>query len=192
MAERAEIGEKKEALLAVTIPERPGAFADLINTIHPAGITEFCYRYSSDRAAQVLVGVSITPGNLPHLLEKLQAKSMTPVDLSQSELAKTHLRYLIGGRPNIHNEHLYSFEFPERPGSLVKFLNELQPGFNISCFHYRNYGGDVAKILAGVQVPPGKEAQLKDWLRKVGYPFEDVSQDVGVELFMKGGQGLDS
>lgn len=160
VAERAALGEKKEALLSVTIPEKPGAFAALVAAVNPMSVTEFCYRYATASAANILIGISVAAStrerDLTDLISRLQSEGMQATDLSGDELAKSHIRYLVGGRSTAENERLFAFEFPERQGALHKFLTTLQPGFNISLFHYRNYGGDVAKILAGIQCPAGE------------------------------------
>lgn len=185
VAERAALGEQREALLAVTIPEQPGAFAKLVDTVAPAAITEFCYRYFQPDSARVILGVAVSTVNLPMLLHRIEAQGMPCQDLSADELAKSHIRYLIGGRTALTNEHLYSFSFPERGGALYKFLTSLQPGFNISLFHYRNYGGDVAKVLAGIQVPEGGEKELDEFLRDVGYPYTEETNNPAYQMFMK-------
>lgn len=185
VAERAALGEHKEALLRVTIPEKPGAFANLVRHIFPASVTEFCYRYFHRDVAQIIVGVGVSPAALTPLLSRLQENNMPVIDLSGDETAKTHIRYLVGGRADVPSERLYSFTFPERPGSLFRFLTALQPGFNISLFHYRNYGGDVAKVLVGIQVPEGREADLKGFLKQVGYPFSDETDNEAYRTFMK-------
>lgn len=187
VAERAALGEQREALLAVTIPEMPGAFAALVKAIHPAGITEFRYRYHSPKEAQIILGVSATPSTLPHLLERLRSHdpSMPATDLSGDELAKSHIRYLVGGRAKASdNERLYSFEFPERAGALFRFLTTLTPGFNISCFHYRNYGGDIAKVLAGIQVPKGREGEIEAFLKGLGWTWKEETENAVYSMFM--------
>lgn len=189
VAERAALGEKKEALLSVTIPERPGAFARLVAAVNPMSVTEFCYRYSSAAAANVLIGISLSAANrtrdLANLFSRLEEESMIPRDLSGDELAKTHLRYLVGGRSDAANERLFAFEFPERGGALHNFLTTLQPGFNISLFHYRNYGGDVARVLAGIQVPKGEDEGLQKFLRDIGYRWEEVTDNETYKMFMR-------
>ena len=185
VAERAALGEQKEALLAVTIPERPGAFADLVKACHPAGITEFSYRYCRPDAARVIIGTAISKGNLPGLIERISAQGMQVLDLSGDEVAKSHIRYLVGGRPDISDEHLYSFEFPERAGALYRFLTKLTPGFNISLFQYRYYGGDVARILAGIQVPKGQEPELDAFLTRVGFPYKEETNNASYKMFLK-------
>ncbi len=190
VAERAALGENKEALLSVTIPEKPGAFAKLVSIIHPMAVTEFSYRYSGPDKAAILLGVELKAAtrsrDLPDLIYRLGAEGMTACDLSQDELVKSHIRYLVGGRSNAANEHLYMFEFPERGGALYKFLNTLQPGMNISLFHYRNYGGDVAKILAGIQCKPEESENLSNFLKEIGYPYKDVTNNPSFDMFLRG------
>lgn len=191
VAERAALGEKKEALLSVTIPERPGSFADLVKCINPMAVTEFSYRYAGPSSAHVLVGVSLNAASrsrdLADLIERLEGEDMVAKDLSDDEVAKSHIRYLVGGRSAVANERLFQFEFPERPGALYRFLTTLQPGFNISIFHYRNYGGDVAKILAGIQCPanPEDEKALKEFLKKIGYPFKEETDNETYKMFLR-------
>ncbi|KAF2771120.1 threonine dehydratase I [Teratosphaeria nubilosa] len=189
VAERAAIGEKKEALLSVTIPERPGAFAQLVAAVHPTNVTEFSYRYSRPEAAEVLLGITISATNrtrdLADLLSRLKADGMTARDLSGDELAKSHLRYLVGGRSDADNERLFAFEFPELGGALNKFLTTLQPGFNISLFHYRNYGGDIGKVLAGIQCPKGEEGELEKFLAKIGYGYKEETENETYKLFLR-------
>lgn len=189
VAERASLGEQKEALLSVTIPERPGAFAELVKTIHPANITEFSYRYFRPDAAHVILGVSASPSQLPDLLSRLNAGGMATTDLSKDEVAKSHIRYLVGGRVSANDdERLYQFEFPERSGALYRFLTALTPSQNITLFHYRNYGGDQAKILAGIQVPQGEERELEEFLKRVGYPYSEETANPSYRMFMRQGK----
>lgn len=189
VAERAALGENKEALLSVTIPERPGSFAKLVSHIHPMSVTEFSYRYSGPNSANILVGIEIKAAtrdrDLPDLISRLAADGMTALDLSQDELVKSHIRYLVGGRSGAADEHLFMFEFPERGGALYKFLHTLQPGMNISIFHYRNYGGDVGKILAGIQCKEQETNQLADFLKAIGYPYEEVTNNVSYNMFLR-------
>jgi threonine dehydratase len=189
VAERAALGENKEALLSVTIPETPGAFAKLVAVIHPMAVTEFSYRYSNPSAANILVGVELKAAtrahDLPDLITRLAAENMTAHDLSQDELAKSHIRYLVGGRSNAADEHMYMFEFPERGGALFKFLHTLQPGMNISLFHYRNYGGDVAKILAGIQCRREEGGKLQGFLEEIGYPYKEVTGSESYKTFLR-------
>lgn len=189
VAERAALGEKKEALLAITIPEKPGAFAKLIAAVNPMAVTEFSYRFHSTAAASVLIGISMSAStrtrDLANLISRLQQEDMTASDLSGDELAKTHIRYLVGGRSTAENEKLFAFGFPERQGALYKFLTTLQPAFNISLFHYRNYGGDVAKILTAIQCPPGEEAELEKFLRDIRYPYTEETNNPTYKMFMR-------
>jgi threonine dehydratase len=189
VAERAAIGENKEALLSVTIPERPGAFAKLVEHIHPMAVTEFSYRYSRPDSANILVGVELRAATRTHdlddLLARLAADGMTATDLSQDELVKSHIRYLVGGRSDAADENLFMFEFPERGGALYKFLNTLQPGMNISIFHYRNYGGDVAKILAGIQCKKEERDRLEAFLEAIGYPYKEVTGSGAYGMFLR-------
>lgn len=192
VAERAALGEKKEVLLSVTIPERPGAFVELVRSVLPHAITEFSYRYSTSSSANVLMGMSVNAStrstDLAALIKRLREEGgMSAVDLSADELVKTHIRYLVGGRSACQDEKLYMFEFPERPGALVKFLMAVRPGQNISLFHYRNHGGDVGKVLAGIQCPDGEREELEGFLRKLGYPFVDVTGNEAYRMFLRDG-----
>ena len=189
VAERAAIGEGKEALLSVTIPDKPQAFAKLVNVINPLPVTEFCYRNSSSDSANIFIGVELPAisrdDDLADLIGRLQLEGMRATDLSGDELTKSHLRYLVGGRSQVSDERLFSFEFPERGGALYKFLTTLQPGFNISLFHYRNYGGDVGKVLAAIQCPTGEEATLAEFLRTLGYPYKEETDSVVYKMFLR-------
>ncbi|KAK4508140.1 hypothetical protein PRZ48_001878 [Zasmidium cellare] len=189
VAERAAIGENKEALLSVEIPEQPGAFAKLVSTVNPFVVTEFCYRYATATAANVLMGISVAAASrsrdVVDLIQRLEKEGMTARDISGDELAKSHIRYLVGGRSNAENERLFAFEFPERQGALHKFLTTLQPGFNISLFHYRNYGGDIGKVLAGIQCPPGEEAGLNQFLKDIGYGSSEETNNETYKMFMR-------
>ena len=189
VAERAAIGEKKEALLSVTIPEKPGSFANLVRALNPMAVTEFSYRYAGPDAANVLVGVSLQAAtrdeDLRDLFSRLQEDGMVADDLSDNELAKSHIRYVVGGRSSCVDERVYAFEFPERQGALYKFLTTLQPGFNISLFHYRNHGGDIAKVLAGIQCPVGEEKGLETFLKEIGYPWKEETNNTCFNMFMR-------
>ncbi|KAL6163323.1 threonine deaminase [Exserohilum turcicum] len=189
VAERAAIGENKEAILSITIAEQPGAFSKLVSVIHPMAVTEFSYRYSGPESAQILVGVELKTAtrsrDLPDLIDRLAAEGMTAHDLSQDELVKSHIRYLGGGRSDAAHEHMFMFEFPERGGALYKFLNTLQPGMNISLFHYRNYGGDVAKILAGIQCDDADSEKLTAFLKDIGYPYKEVTNNPSYKMFLR-------
>ncbi|KAL9574316.1 hypothetical protein ACKAV7_001608 [Fusarium commune] len=174
-----------------TMGEDPGAFSELINNIMPHAVTEFTYRYSTDEVANILIGVSLTaPAHqrseeLRSLMDRIQSNNMNVTDLSQDELAKSHIRYLVGGRSGVPNERLYMFTFPERPGALEKFLVTLRPKFNISLFQYRNYGGDVGKIVTGILCPDDEVPELESFLRKIGYPYEDCTNSQVFKTFLR-------
>lgn len=189
VAERAALGEKREALLTVNIAERPGAFADLIRGVLPHAVTEFSYRYAKEDSASVLMGISLNTVDreqeLSSLLDRLRSDGMHAQDISDNELAKTHIRYLVGGRSGARDERLYMFEFPERPGALAKFLTTLTPGLNISLFHYRNYGGDLGKVLAGIQCPADRREELEKFLRELGYPWKEETDNSVYKIFMR-------
>ena len=175
ISERTEIGERREAVLSVTIPERPGAFRAFCNAIGKRNVTEFNYRYETAAAARVFVGLTVTPGDdsLDALQRNLRERGYGVLDLTDNETAKLHLRHMIGGRQpdDIGEELVFRVEFPERPGSLLQFLNALGNDFSITLFHYRNHGAAYGRILVGMQVPQGKRAQLRSALLRLGYPF---------------------
>ncbi|EJT80896.1 threonine dehydratase [Gaeumannomyces tritici R3-111a-1] len=191
VAERANVGEGREALLSVRIPERPGSFAELIKAVMPNNVTEFTYRYADDSAANILLGLSLSgpatqrAQQLQSLMQRISEADMEVTDLSGDELAKSHVRYLVGGRSNVPNERLYMFEFPERPGALEKFLATLRPRYNISLFQYRNYGSDVGKILAGIQCPDAEVGELDKFLRAIGYPWTDCTSSDLFKTFLR-------
>lgn len=189
VTQRAALGENKEVLLYVNIPEQPGAFAELVRTVLPHAVTEFSYRFGKEQSANIFMGISVNASTraeeLSNLIERLGQNGMKAEDLSGDELAKTHVRYLVGGRSNVADERLYMFEFPERPGSLIKFLTTLQPGQNISLFHYRNHGGDVGKVLTGVQCPLEQKPALEGFLTKLGYPFCDCTDSAVYKMFLR-------
>ncbi|TVY28015.1 Threonine dehydratase, mitochondrial [Lachnellula hyalina] len=191
VAERAALGEKKEALMSVKIPEKPGAFSELIKCIMPHMVTEFSYRYATDAVANVLVGISLTsPASqrdeeLSSLLSRIRAGGMTPTDLSGDELAKSHVRYLVGGISGVPNERLYMFNFPERPGALEKFLATLRPRYNISLFQYRNAGSDIGKVLTGIVCPDDEVNEVEEFLRRIGYPYEDCTTSDVFKTFLR-------
>ena len=191
VAERAQMGEGKEALLAVSIQERPGSFAELMEAIMPHAVTEFSYRYATAEVANILVGISLTaPADqrveeLQMLLQRIRAGGMMATDLSGDELAKSHIRYLVGGRSNVPHERLYMFNFPERPGALEKFVTTLKPKFNISLFQYRNYGGDIGKVLTGILCPDDGVEELHKFLDEIGYPKEDCTSSDVFKTFLR-------
>ncbi|KAH9903762.1 threonine dehydratase-like protein [Xylariomycetidae sp. FL2044] len=191
VAERATLGEGKEALLCVSIPERPGAFAELVNHVMPHAVTEFSYRFATSELANVLIGISLTgPAAervqaLEGLMSRITSAGMKVTDLSGDELAKSHIRYLVGGRSDVPHERLYMFNFPERPGALEKFLTTLRLRFNISLFQYRNGGSDVGKVLTGIQCPDDEVADLEKSLKEIGYPREDCTESEVFKTFLR-------
>lgn len=189
VAERAALGERKEALLSVKIPEKPGAFGKLVEIVLPHAVTAFSYRYAREESADVLMGISLSAQtgreDLAKIMEELERCGMTSHDLSDDELAKRHLRFLVGGRCDVSDERLFMFEFPERPGALARFLTTLRPNQNISLFHYRNYGGDVGKVLAGIQCPSAEKDDLEAFLRDLGYPFSEHTDSPTYKTFLR-------
>ena len=189
VAQRAALGEGKEALLSANIAERPGAFADLVACILPHAVTEFSYRFARAESANVLMGISLRATEreqeMKALLGRIEEAGMTAQDLSDNELAKSHIRHLVGGRSSVPGERLYTFRFPERPGSLAKFLTTLKPGFNISLFHYRNDGGDVAEVLAGIQRSHDHREELDRFLAEFGWPWKDETDNPVYQTFMR-------
>jgi threonine dehydratase len=187
IAERAEIGEQREALLAVTIPEEPGSFRNFCRAIGKRGITEFNYRYSEASSAHVFAGIKLTGGNLERLalLDELHEQGYTVEDLTDSELAKLHIRYMVGGRvPGLENELLYRFQFPERPGALLNFLESMGKRWNISLFHYRNHGTDYGRVLVGIQVPGPSRKEFKVFLKDLGYLYWEETDCRAYQLFL--------
>lgn len=187
VSERAELGEEREGLFAATLPERPGAFRDFTAKLQGLNVTEFNYRYSDAEAAHVFVGVQLGHrGALPELLDRLRADDVEAIDLSDNEMAKLHLRHLVGGRaPQAKHEVLFRFKFPERPGALARFLDHLHAGWNISLFHYRNHGSAVGRVLCGMQVPPGEIDDVAAFLDTLGYPWTDETDNPGYRLFLR-------
>jgi len=186
VAERTELGEKREAILAVTIPERPGSFKAFCASLGARSITEFNYRYSDAKEAHVFVGVQVqNRAETEKLVATLERKGLKALDLSDNEMAKLHIRHLVGGRaPQAKNEILYRFEFPERPGALTKFLDSMGQNWNISLFHYRNHGADYGRVLVGMQVPPGDNAQFRRFLDRLGYDYVEESANPAYRMFL--------
>ncbi|OOG58452.1 threonine ammonia-lyase, biosynthetic [Rhodanobacter sp. B05] len=187
VAERAEVGEQREAVFAVTIPEERGSFRRFCATLGQHSITEFNYRIGDTRAAHLFVGVQIASrAEREALADAFRAESFDVLDLTDDELAKLHLRHMIGGRsPLARDELLYRFEFPERPGALVRFLDQLHPDWNVSLFHYRNHGADHGRILVGIQVPPDERALFQRFLVNSGYPHIDESAHPAYRLLLR-------
>ena len=186
VAERAEIGERREGIIAVTIPERPGSFRAFCAILGKRGITEFNYRYSSAEKAHVFVGLQLQdPEELADLLEKLRNKGYEAIDMSDNEMAKMHMRHLVGGHAGeADNERLFRFRFPERPGALFGFLSKMGKTWNISLFHYRNHGSDFGRVLVGMQVPPGEKMAFQAFLKDLGYTYVEETDNPAYKLFL--------
>jgi threonine dehydratase len=187
VSEEAELGEAREAIIAVTIPERPGSFKTFCSLIGARNITEFNYRYGDSQVAHVFVGVQIRDrAEAEVLVRSLKSHGLEALDFTDNELAKLHVRHLVGGHApaRMDDEILYRFEFPERPGALMKFLNAMSRGWNISLFHYRNHGADYGRVLVGMQVPPQDKKKFETFLRGLGYPYCDESRNPAYRLFL--------
>jgi len=187
VAERAELGEKREAVLAVTIPEQPGSFKAFCALIGGRVITEFNYRFADAAEAHVFVGIQVqNQAEVDKLLAALSRRQLPVLDLSDNEMAKLHIRHLVGGRaPQVENEVLYRFEFPERPGALMRFLDSMSRGWNISLFHYRNHGADYGRVLVGMQVPAEEKTAFQHFLDGLGYRYWNESRNPAYKLFLK-------
>ena len=186
VAERAELGESREAVFAVTMAEQRGSFKRFCELIGPRNVTEFNYRISDAREAHVFVGVQISArGESSVLARSFEQNDFKTLDLTYDELAKLHIRHLVGGKSALANDELlYRFEFPERPGALMRFLASMAPNWNISLFHYRNQGGDVGRILVGLQVPAGEMEAFRQFLTTLGYRYWDESANPVYKLFL--------
>ena len=186
ICERSEIGEKREALFSVKIPERPGSFKKFCRTIGKRPVSEFNYRYADPEQAYIFVGIKIkTVSDREKILANLHKNQLQAEDISDSELAKAHLRHMIGGKAGAQDEVLYSFSFPERPGALLNFLEQLSDRWNISLFHYRNHGAAWNSALVGLQVPPPERAELQQALVQLNYPFVEESSNNSYTNFLK-------
>lgn len=186
VAERADVGEAKEAIFAVTMPEVKGSFKQLCTALGARNVTEFNYRISDANKAHVFVGVQInSQEETEKVADRLRRKKFDVLDLTADDLAKSHLRYMVGGHSSLaENEVLYRFEFPERPGALMKFLDTMNPEWNISLFHYRNQGADYGRVLVGIQVPPADKKAFRDFLSTIGYPFVKETDNPAYKLFL--------
>ena len=187
VAERAEVGEEREALFAVTIPEERGSFKRFCELLGPRAVTEVNYRISDAKQAHVFVGLATVNGaESAKLARQFTRHGFATLDLTDDELAKEHLRHLVGGRSALaHDERLYRFIFPERPGALMRFLSSMHPGWNISLFHYRNQGADYGRILVGIQVPRADKQGFREFLQGLAYPCEDETDNPVYRLFLR-------
>ncbi|MET3116671.1 threonine dehydratase [Undibacterium sp. GrIS 1.8] len=186
VAERAEVGEAREAVFAVTIPEERGSFRRFCELVGARNVTEFNYRISDQKAAHIFVGIQVSNRDDSSKIAKNFVKHGFPtLDLTHDELAKLHIRHLVGGKSALaENELLYRFEFPERPGALMRFLNSMAPNWNISLFHYRNHGADYGRTLVGLQVPKKEMKAFKEFLNSLGYRYWDESSNPAYQLFL--------
>jgi len=188
VAERAELGERREALLAVTIPERPGSFRRFCRTLGKRGITEFNYRYADAAEAHVFAGIQLARGDeeREEIIAHLNAKGYPVLDMTDNEMAKLHVRHMVGGHGStVEDERLYRFEFPERPGALLQFLNTLGEAWNISLFHYRNHGAAYGRVLVGIQVPECERGRLAEALAHIGYEYWEETANPAYALFLR-------
>ncbi len=185
VAERAEVGEQREAVLAVTIPETPGSFRKFCSLLGARNITEFNYRYDDPRMAHVFVGVQVgSRAESLKLVDSLRRHGLDTLDLTEDEMAKLHVRHMVGGHATVDNELIYRFEFPERPGALMKFLNSMSASWNISLFHYRNHGADYGRVLVGMQVPPRDKTAFRAFLKDLGYANWDETKNPAYRMFL--------
>ncbi|MEW5862854.1 MAG: threonine ammonia-lyase, biosynthetic [Pseudomonadota bacterium] len=186
VAEQAELGEHREAVLAVTIPERRGSFRRFLKALGGRNITEFNYRISSPEVAHIFVGVSVHGREeTARIVRRLERAGCRTLDLSDNEIAKAHVRHMVGGRSALaDNELLYRFEFPERQGALMRFLSAMNPSWNISLFHYRNHGADYGSVLVGMQVPRSEMSDFRRFLAQLGYPYADETRNPAYRLFL--------
>ena len=186
VAERAEVGEQREAVLAVTLPERPGAYRRFLSLIGQRSITEFNYRFKDDREANVFVGVQVASrAESIKLVELLRRHGYATLDLTDDEMAKLHVRHMVGGHAaQVDHEIVYRFEFPERPGALMNFLNQMGSNWNISLFHYRNHGADYGRVLVGMQVPPAEKGEFRKFLKALGYAHWDETGNPAYRQFL--------
>lgn len=190
VAERAEVGERREALLAVTIPERVGSFREFCQALGHHNITEFNYRYADPTNAHVFAGIELNDGDAQRIaiIDQLRAKGYPVVDMTDNEIAKSHIRYMVGGRaPAVSDEVLYRFEFPERPGALLRFLTRMGGRWNITLFHYRNHGAAYGRVLVGIQVPPEDAAKFQGFLDSLGYVYWEETSNPAYSLFLGNG-----
>jgi threonine dehydratase len=186
IAERAAVGEEREALLGVTIPEKPGSFLDFCETVGARGITEFNYRYAENPNAHIFVGIALKNGiaEKHEIIGKLREHGFPVADLSDNDMARLHIRHMVGGRARVSHEQILRFQFPERSGALLEFLRGMQSDWNISLFHYRNYGSEYGRILMGIQVPEEDAAAFSRFLHETGYHFTTEADNPAYDMFL--------
>jgi threonine dehydratase len=189
VAERADFGAQREALLAVEMPEAAGSFLRFCNLLGKRSVTEFNYRYADAQGAQVFVGLAITQGKPERaaLVDSIAEAGFAVRDMTDNEMAKLHVRYMVGGHARgLTDERLYRFEFPERPGALLKFLQSIGSDWNISLFHYRNHGSDHGRVLAGIQVPPDTYTDFCLHLNELQYAYTEETDNPAYKIFLGG------
>jgi threonine dehydratase len=188
ISERTEIGEQREAVISVTVPERPGSFKQFCSALGRRNITEFNYRYADEQSAQVFVGLAVIPGgeDLAGLLADLRQRGYTTEDMTDNEVAKLHIRHMVGGHAptQLRDELVYRVEFPERPGALLTFLTGLGQRWNISMFHYRNHGAAYGRILVGIQVRKAERRQFEQVLDRINYPYWEETDNRAYQLYL--------
>jgi threonine dehydratase len=186
VAERAEIGERREAILAVTIPERPGALKKFCAILGDHSITEFNYRYDDSKAAHIFVGVQRRESEaIGRLIRELRRHDYPTLDMTDNEMAKLHIRHMVGGHaPTALDEIVYRFQFPERPGALMNFLQKMGASWNISLFHYRSHGADFGRVLVGMQVPAKDKKAFRAVLDNLGYEYVEETGNPAYKLFL--------
>jgi threonine dehydratase len=186
IAERAAVGEEQEALLGVTIPERPGSFLDFCATVGMRSITEFNYRIADRDEAHIFVGIALKHGvpEKREIIAELREHGFDVLDLSANDMARLHIRHMVGGRADVEHERILRFEFPERPGALLRFLRGMKSDWNISLFHYRNYGSEYGRVLLGIQVPPADDGRLAEFLENTGYAYRTEDDNPAFDMFV--------
>lgn len=188
VSERAVLGEGKEVFFCIQIPDKPGTFKTLQHVIHPRSVTEFSYRFNSNsKEAHVYTSFNVNDKTteVPKFVEELKKHGFSAIDLTNNEMAKSHGRYLVGGKPDLPNEKIIHFEFPERPGALTNFLDLLASNWNLTLFHYRNHGDDIGRVLVGIDVPETDDKLFLQFLDKLGYKWTDESENQAFKLFLK-------
>ncbi|KEQ19323.1 threonine ammonia-lyase, biosynthetic [Endozoicomonas numazuensis] len=187
VSERAELGEKREAIIAVTIPEQPGSFKKFCETLGKRNITEFNYRFHDPKNAKIFVGVQVHPDQMPidNLINELKNKGYPVDNLTENEMAKLHIRHMVGGHSKaVQNEVVYRFEFPERPGALLNFLNKLGARWNISMFHYRNHGAAYGRVAVGLDIPQNDRQHVTSFLEELGYHYCEETDNQAYQAFL--------
>ena len=187
VAERAEIGERAEALLSVEIPEQPGSYRAFMRLLGQRSITEFNYRYAPGASAKIFLGIKLSRGDVEkhEIIALLTDHGLPVTDMTDNEVAKLHVRYMVGGRvAHLADEQVFRFQFPERPGALLRFLEGLNDDWNISLFHYRNHGADYGRVLVGIQVPPEGRADFIAHIEAIGFPYWDETENPAYRQFL--------